>query len=98
MLAAFLRLETRPGKQQKFVEFLTAEGRAVQETEPGTLRFDVFEDGDSHILLYEAFADEAAFEAHKEGDFYKQGHGPLRDECVENVEVVMRLRAAEWPP
>ena len=96
MIAAFLKIKTRPGKQQKFIEFLVEEGDALGGAEPGTLRFDVFADGENQTLLYEGFADEAAFEAHKDGEYYQRGHGDLSEECVESVEVLMRLRAANW--
>ncbi len=99
MLAAFLKLKTKPGKRRKFVEFLEWEGQVIRESEPGTIRFDVFLDPSNEdcIYIYEAFTDEEAHEAHKAGEPWKRAHGPFGDECVEQGELLMQWTSSTWP-
>lgn len=49
-----------------FLPFLFAHRDRCLATEPGTLRFDVLRAGTT-LMLYEVYADEAAFEAHRNG-------------------------------
>ena len=74
------RLEVRPEHRDRLVEALLADGRGSLAEEPGTLRFDVIQDPDdrNRLYLYEAYANEAAFEAHKQGPWFKLGMDVLR--------------------
>jgi quinol monooxygenase YgiN len=46
---------------------------AARETEPGCLQFDVIRDPDdpTRLMLYEVYADAAAFEAHQNSAHFK---------------------------
>jgi quinol monooxygenase YgiN len=53
---------------ERFLFAAREELRAVRETEPGCLRFDVvvFDEGDGRGAFVEVFADQAAAELHRE--------------------------------
>jgi quinol monooxygenase YgiN len=56
----------RPEHIEAFMPLMVANARTSRETEPGCERFDVLlPEGDAgRILLYEIYADRAAFDAH----------------------------------
>lgn len=91
MIAAFYRGNVRSGKKEKLLEFLKWDSEVARVSEPGTLRFDVFEDPENEnvIFIYEAYVDQAAFEIHKLGEPFQQWSGGLKDECVESFEGVV---------
>ena len=100
MLAAFYKLHTKPGAKAKLIEFLKWDGEVARDTEPGTLRFDFFEDPEDEgaIYLYEAYRDEAALEAHKVNPPFQQYFSTVREECVDSVKFYLRLVPAIWSP
>jgi quinol monooxygenase YgiN len=63
----------RPGRRAAFRELIDANARASVANEPGCLRFDVLEPAGEkdRILLYEIYADRAAFEAHVGSEHFK---------------------------
>jgi|GEM_PF-1962468 quinol monooxygenase YgiN len=91
MIAALLKAKVRPGKKDKFLEFLKWDCQVARDEEEGTLRWDVFEDpnDDSVVFFYEAYVDQAAFEAHKLGEPLKAFIGGLREECTESIEAII---------
>lgn len=91
MIAAFLKAKVRPGKKEKFLEFLKWDSQVARDEEEGTLRFDVFEDPNDAavVFFYEAYVDQAAFEIHKLGEPFKAFAGGLRDECTESIKSVI---------
>ena len=91
MIAALLKAKVRPGKKDKFLEFLKWDCQVARDEEEGTLRFDVFEDpnDDSIVFFYEAYVDQAAFETHKLGEPFKAYIGGLNEECTESIEPVI---------
>lgn len=74
MLAAILRFEVKPEHREAFIQAIVEHGRAALPTEVGTLRFDVIVDQDdpNRILLYEAYADPEAFNAHLAGESHQR--------------------------
>ena len=60
-----------------FLPLLFAHRDRCLANEPGTLRFDILRPG-SNLMLYEVYADEAAFEAHRNGASVAR----LRDEAA----------------
>lgn len=93
MIALFGKLYTRPGKKQKLIEFLKWDAQVARDQEPGTLRFDVYEDaGEERVVyLYEAYADETAFKAHQENPPFKKFQNGLKDECIESAELPLKM-------
>lgn len=91
MIAAFVRANVRPGKKEKLLDFLKWDCQVARDDEPATLRFDVFEDPneDNVIYFYEAYVDQAGFEAHKVGEPFKAFTGGLMDECIESLQGIV---------
>lgn len=101
MIAAFFKVNVRPGKKDELIEFLKWDGTVARNEEPGTLRFDVFQDPDNEnvLFLYEAYSDDAAFEAHKANPPFQKFANGLRDDCIESFEPVINgWTEAIWPP
>ena len=67
MFSLVVQMEVRPGRREEFLAGMAANAEASVRDEPGCLRFDVCSvEADEHrFVLYELYADEAAFAAHK---------------------------------
>jgi LDH2 family malate/lactate/ureidoglycolate dehydrogenase/quinol monooxygenase YgiN len=75
MFTVLVNLQVRPERIDEFLRGIQANARASLRDEPGCLRFDVHRSSeDAHrFLLYEIYADEAAFyEAHRAAPHYAQ--------------------------
>jgi (4S)-4-hydroxy-5-phosphonooxypentane-2,3-dione isomerase len=74
MFSLVVQLEVRPGRREEFLAAISANAEASVRDEPGCLRFDVSAvEGDEHrFLLYELYADAAAFAAHKASPHFAQ--------------------------
>ena len=92
MIALFAKIYTRPGKKQKLLELLKSSTQVARDEEPGTLRFDVYEDDedDRVVYLYEAYVDDAAFKIHQSNPPFKKFANGLKDECFESHEHLMK--------
>lgn len=68
VVAILFHVIAKPGKRQELFEFLKwdREESMNKDQEPGTLRFDVFQDpkNEEGFYVYEAYEDRAAFEEH----------------------------------
>lgn len=69
-LALIATIEVTPGNRDQYLEELLAHRRRSLDGEPGTLAFEVLlpHDKPNEIMLYEVYADDAAFEAHRTGE------------------------------
>jgi quinol monooxygenase YgiN len=69
---ALLELTAKPGRRDELVRIVTNYSGTL-DGEPGTLLFAVATDAtDPHtVFLWEAFADDAAVQAHFEHDFFR---------------------------
>jgi autoinducer 2-degrading protein len=58
---------------EKFMAEVLKNGKAARETEPGCRQFDIVVDPNdpTKAMLYEVYADEAAFEAHQQTPHFK---------------------------
>lgn len=67
MLTLFVSLTVRPDSRARFLKAIETQASRSLQDEPGCLRFDVCVDRDdpNRFLLYEIYADEAAFENHR---------------------------------
>ena len=87
MLTVVARYVVAEGREAEVVELLRQNAEASRQ-EPGCLEFTVFQaiDDPRAILLYERYADEAAFQAHRQSPHFKaiieQQVVPLLDERV----------------
>lgn len=65
--------DVEPERVPEFIAAALKDGRESGAAEPGTLRFELIADPDDQNRFYlnEAYTDEAAFEAHAEGSYFK---------------------------
>jgi len=66
--------DVQPERVADFVVAALKDGREAGAAEPGTLRFELIADPENpnRFYLNEAYADEAAFEAHAAGRFFEE--------------------------
>ncbi len=76
--------EVRADKIDRFIELAIEDARQSTAKEPGCEQFDVTvtRDKPNHVLLYEVYADEAAFNAHLETPHLKAFRDQLDDLVV----------------
>lgn len=62
-----VEFKVKAGQTREFLELITRHAEASFANETGCLQFDVIEDGSDpeRVILYEVYADEAAFHAHR---------------------------------
>ena len=74
MYALLVQFDVLPEHRDAFIQVLIEDGRGSLRDEPGTLRFDVVQDGDNpnRFYLYEAYRDRAAFDAHLQGPHFRK--------------------------
>lgn len=90
MYGILFRAETKPGKYQALVDFTTWDAEVCRDEEPGTLRFEFYQDAENEnaIYVYEAYRDQEAFEFHKQNEPYQKADAGLFDEIVASFTVV----------
>lgn len=68
-LAIVATIEVAPGRKGELLPLLAAHRARCLENEPGTVQFDLLlpQDGDTKIVIYEVYRDEAALDAHMNG-------------------------------
>jgi len=73
LYGGMIKLVAQPGRKAELLEFLRWDAEEARD-EPGTLRFDVWEvpDEPDAVYVYEAYADQAAFEAHQHSEPFKR--------------------------
>ena len=70
MYHLLIQVDIAPEHREEFIAVIQAHGTDCLQAEPGTLVFDIIQD-DAHpnrIFLHEGYADEAAFQAHEQGE------------------------------
>ena len=72
-LVLAVSLKIKPDCVDKFKAECLKNGKAARETEPGCKQFDIVVDPNdpTKAMLYEIYADEAAFEAHQQTPHFK---------------------------
>ncbi len=100
MITGLFRLHLKPGKKSELIEFLKWDGEVARDSEPGTLRFEFYNDpeDDAAIYLYESYRDEAAFEEHKAHAPFQKYVSEVRPACVESADRLLPFSAAIWSP
>ncbi|MDP6822310.1 MAG: putative quinol monooxygenase [Dehalococcoidia bacterium] len=88
MITVLLRFNLKPGKRDEVVEFLRWDQQVAIESEPGTLRFDFYDDPENEnaLYIYESYTDLAAFEVHKSHEPFKKFAPEIEPDCVESVD------------
>ena len=71
VLAVDIRI--KPEHVDKFMAAILANGKAARETEPGCRGFEILVDPEdrTHVMLYETYDSEAAFQAHQQTAHFK---------------------------
>ena len=91
MITALFRLHLYPGKRDELVEFLRWDKQVAIESEPGTLRFDFYDDPETEnaIYLYESYTDREAFDTHKANAPFKKFDAEIRPNCIESADTLL---------
>jgi autoinducer 2-degrading protein len=90
MFGKFFRVKINPSKRNDFIHFMKIDALVAETKEPGTLRFDLYEDPTeaSAFFVYEAYTNIAAFEAHKEHEPYKLWESWIEKDIIIESKVV----------
>jgi (4S)-4-hydroxy-5-phosphonooxypentane-2,3-dione isomerase len=99
MFGILFRVEANPGKRQELIDLLRWSGEVGRDQEPGTLRFEFYQDpeDENRLYVYEAYRDRAAFEAHQQNEPFKRWIGGAKDELGTNLQVLFYDEAV-WSP
>jgi (4S)-4-hydroxy-5-phosphonooxypentane-2,3-dione isomerase len=91
-LAIVGKLEIAPGHSDRVLPLLIAHRARCLANEPGTLQFEVLlpHDDQTKVLLYEVYADDAAFQVHWNGPSTAR----LREEAAGMIVAVTGQRCA----
>ena len=93
MYGILFRVEAKPEKFQELVDFMAWDSEVCRDEEPGTLRFEFYQDPENENALYgyEAYRDLEAFEVHKQNEPFKRFFSSgLKEELTTNFSVVFR--------
>jgi autoinducer 2-degrading protein len=79
-----ITMQIDPDHVQEVIDAYKEHGRVAAASEPGLVRFDVHQDqaDPARIVLYEAYASDAAHAAHVTGDSHKRARGRV-DSLIE---------------
>ena len=91
MITGLFRVYVKPGKRDELVEFFRWDKQVAEESEPGTLRFDFYDDPatPNAMYLYESYTDQEAFDAHKANAPFKKFAAEGRPDCIESFEPLL---------
>lgn len=80
MFVQLVHIRIKPGRTAEFFEVFRDNFEGTR-AEPGNFRFDVLQDpeDENHFVIYEAFADEAAVDAHRKTAHYARTVEGLKD-------------------
>ena len=80
MYGGLVKFVVKPGMRSEFLEFLRWDAKVAKDTEPGTLRFDVWTSPEPDVVyVYETYTDEEAFEVHQNNEPFKKFDEILRE-------------------
>lgn len=87
MIALFVAFWIRPDTRERFAAAIEEQARTSLAEEDGCVYFDVCVDVENpnHFLLYEIYADEEAFAAHRQTPHFGRWSG-VKAACVERQE------------
>jgi autoinducer 2-degrading protein len=90
MYGALVRMVVKPGKREEFLEFSRWNTKVARETEPGTLRLDLWEveTEPDVVYVYETYTDRAAFERHI-NNAPVQKFGEIMNDLIEGWTMVI---------
>ena len=85
LFVVVVEFQLKQGARAEFRSLIDANADASVRNEPGCLQFDVLEpegEGD-RVLLYEIYADKAAFDAHLKTDHFRVFAGASEALCLQ---------------
>ena len=90
MIGLIFWVKAKPGKKEEFVDFFRWDAQVAKETEPGTLRFEFYDDPDdaNALYVYEAYQDEDAFAVHQSNEPFQK----WKAEVMPNAEDVKIIK------
>ena len=90
MYGGLARFIVKPGKRDEFLELLRWDTRVARNSEPGTLRLDVWEvDGEPDVVyVYEVYTGPAAFEDHTKNEPV-QKFSQIMDDLIDGWTMVI---------
>ncbi len=88
MFGMLLRVRVKPKKRKDFIHFIKVDALVAELREPGTVRFDLYQDPSDKnaFFLYEAYVDRAAFEKHKQNEPYKLWESWIENDVIEHSQ------------
>lgn len=91
MITGLFRVHVKPGKRNELVEFLRWDKQVAEESEPGTLRFDFYDDPNTPeaMYLYESYTDQAAVDAHKANAPFVKFAAEVRPSWIESMDPLL---------
>ena len=98
MLAGLFKMKAKPGKKSELVDFLTWDGQVAKATEPGTLRFEFYNDADDpdSLWLYEAYRDADAMEEHLSHEPHQKWQSEILDKLIADRHFILRRTESIW--
>ena len=99
-LAIIGTIQVQPGTRQSVLAALLAHRERCLRDEPGTLQFEVLvpKDDDAKLMLYEVYADAAAFKAHWNGASVKTAREQVGDSMLSMTGIQCALGAEHDAP
>jgi autoinducer 2-degrading protein len=107
MHVVIAQFDVKPECRDAFLAGMEENARTTRRTDPGSVRFDVIQDGEdpNRFFLYEVCRDRAAFEAHLQAPHFLrfQAHwdewlaAPLTMHCT-GYNLIPADHEADWPP
>ena len=92
MYGILFKVRVKEEKRQSFIEFIEWDIRVAKESEPGTLRFDLYQDPEDEnaFFVYEAYQDEKAFEKHQKNPPFQQWESEIRPKMVDDFQLLFK--------
>lgn len=81
MYVIVVSFDVQPAHRQDFINAALEDGRESGRNEPGTLRFELIQDerDPNRFYLNEAYVDQAAFDIHATGPYFKKFFATITD-------------------
>jgi autoinducer 2-degrading protein len=95
MLGILFKVTVKAEKRQAFIEFIEWDIQVAKESEPGTLRFDLYRDpaDENAFFVYEAYRDNKAFEEHQKNPPYQRWVSQIEPEMVDDFQLLFNVDA-----
>ena len=90
MYGKLLKLMTKPGKRDEVLNFLRWDADLARDSEPGTLRFDLWDVPSEldTVYLYEAYRDVEAYARHQDNEPYKRFINEIEPKLLDDTCVL----------